>query len=88
MQYMSINFFAVVYQILVNIDMDIEYYSKIIQEIIDKAAEKKTFATSRDELIWRYGFTIGLLCRYASEDNYLQGKLERRHERVTGKKRC
>jgi hypothetical protein len=67
--------------------MDIEYHAKIIQEIIDKAAEKKTFATPRDELIWRYGFTIGLLRRYASEDSYLQAKIERRHERDTGKKR-
>jgi hypothetical protein len=80
-------FFTVVYQNLVNIDMSIEYYAKIIQEIIDKAAEKKNFATSRDELIWRYGFTIGLLCRYATEDNYLSNKIERRHERDTGKKK-
>ena len=66
--------------------MENENYAKIIQEIIDKAAEKKTFVTSIDELNWRYGFTIGLLCRYASEDNYLLGKIERRHERDTGKK--
>ena len=67
--------------------MDVDYYAKIIQEIIDKAAEKKTFATPRDELIWRYGFTIGLLCKYAGEDNYLIDKIERLHERDTGKKR-
>lgn len=67
--------------------MDIEYYAKLIQEIIDKAAEKKNFTSSREQLLWRYGFAVGLLARFAKEDSYISTKIEHHHEQVTGKKR-
>lgn len=67
--------------------MDIEYYGKLIQEIIDKSAEKKNFISSKEQLFWRYGFAVGLLARFAKEDNYLATKIEHYHEQVTGKKR-
>jgi hypothetical protein len=67
--------------------MDIEYYANLIQEIVDKAAEKKNFASSKEQLLWRYGFAVGLLARFAKEDNYLASKIEHYHEQITGKKR-
>ncbi len=58
--------------------MSIDDYAKIIQDIVDTAAEKKTFDSQKTELFWRLGYLTGLLAHLAQADNYVADKLNHR----------
>jgi hypothetical protein len=58
--------------------MGINDYAKIIQNIVDIAAEKKNFDSQKTELFWRLGYLTGLLAHLAESDNYVRDKLKHR----------
>ena len=48
--------------------MSEESYIKIIEEILDNEASKKTFDDPRTEIAWRIGYLTGMLNAIAEND--------------------
>lgn len=67
--------------------MSNDTYTKIIQDILDNEAGKRTFDEHRLELAWRIGYLTGIIDKLAHNDYTIAHLLDRQHEKLTGKKK-